>query len=188
MTIAVVVVEPLYVREVLHGSSTLFALLQTAFGIALLLAGVVVTRLGERAVRWSVVCAATMASGVCAAIYVGTAVEAVAFVGIICWGAVTACFLAPLRTLMQRAAPVDVHGRVFALDGSLHSLGDLIALPLVGLGAAAFGVRIAGASMAVVPLVGGGLIWWRSRRGTFGAPTAGARDTGAEAAIPGARA
>lgn len=184
---AFVVVEPLYVREVLHGTSTLFAVLQTAFGVALLAAGVVVTRLGDRMVRWSVVCAATMASGVCAAIYVGTKVEAIAFVGIVCWGMVTACFLAPLRTLMQRAAPVEVHGRVFALDGSLHSLGDLVALPLVGLAVAVVGVQIAGASIAVVPVVGGGLLWLRSRRAAVGTGIA-SRGAVAEAAMPGTRA
>lgn len=114
--------------------------------------------------RWSVVCASTMASGLCAAIYVGTSVEAVAFIGIVAWGVVTACFIAPLRTLMQRAAPVEVHGRVFALDGSLHSLGDLISLPLIGLAVAAVGVQVAGAAIAIVPVVGGGLIWMRVRR------------------------
>jgi predicted MFS family arabinose efflux permease len=161
---AFIVVEPLYVREVLHGTPTTFALLQTTFGVALLATGIVVTRLGDRAVRWSVVCASTMASGLCAAIYVGTSVEAVAFVGIVAWGVVTACFIAPLRTLMQRAAPVEVHGRVFALDGSLHSLGDLISLPLIGLAVAAVGVQVAGAAIAIVPVVGGGLIWMRVRR------------------------
>ena len=160
---AFIVVEPLYVREVLHGTPTTFALLQTTFGVALLAAGIVVTRLGDRAVRWSLVCAATMASGVGAAVYVGTRIEAVAFVGMVCWGAVTACFIAPLRTLMQRAAPVAVHGRVFAMDGSLHSLGDLVSLPLIGLAVAAVGVQVAGVSIAVVPVVGGGLIWLRSR-------------------------
>jgi len=161
---AFIVIEPLYVREVLHGTPTTFALLQTTFGVALVVSGIVVTRLGDRAVRWSVVCAATMASGVGAALYVGTQIEAVAFVGMVFWGAVTAWFIAPLRTLMQRAAPIAVHGRVFALDGSLHSLGDLVSLPLIGLAVGAVGVQLAGVAIAIVPVVGGGMIWLGARR------------------------
>ena len=163
---AFIVVEPIYVREVLHGTPSTFALLQTTFGVGLLGAGVVVTRLGERAVRWSVVCAAAVGSGIAALVYVGTANEVVAFCGIFGWGVVTAGFIAPFRTLMQRATPVEMHGRVFALDGTLHNLGDLVSLPLVGLIAAAAGVQVAGAGMAVAPVVGGLATWWWARHHT----------------------
>ena len=57
-----------------------------------------------------------------------------------------------MRTLMQRAAPVETHGRVFALDGMVHSTGDLVSLPLVGLAAGLVGVQAAGVAMAAVPL------------------------------------
>ena len=62
---AFVVVEPIYVREVLHGSPTLFAMLQSTFGVGLVVTGIVVARLGERLVRWSVVCAAAIGSAAC---------------------------------------------------------------------------------------------------------------------------
>lgn len=160
---AFIVVEPIYVREVLHGTPSTFALLQTTFGVGLLGMGLLVTRLGDRVVGWPVVCAAAVGSGLAAAVYVGTSNEVVAFCGIFGWGVVTAFFIAPFRTLMQRATPVEMHGRVFALDGTLHNLGDLVSLPLVGLTAAAAGVQVAGASMAVVPVVGG-LATWRWAR------------------------
>src|SRR4051812_42805970 len=161
---AFVVVEPIYVREVLHGSPTLFALLQSTFGIGLVLTGVVVARLGERLVRWSVVCVAAVGSGVGAVLYVGTSTVAVAFVGLFLWGVVTAVLIAPMRTLMQRAAPVETHGRVFALDGMVHSSGDLISLPLVGLAAGIVGVQVAGVAMAAVPIAGGVMTWRHVRR------------------------
>jgi MFS family permease len=161
---AFVVVEPIYVREVLHGSPTLFAMLQSTFGVGLVVTGIVVARLGDRLVRWSVVCAAAIGSAVGAVLYVGTATVAVAFVGLFLWGVVTALLIAPMRTLMQRASPVEAHGRVFALDGMVHSTGDLLSLPLVGLAAGLVGVQAAGVAMAAVPLTGGLLTWRNVRR------------------------
>ena len=161
---AFVVVEPIYVREVLHGSPTLFALLQTAFGVGLVATGVAVTRLGDRLVRWSVVCAAAVGSGVAAMLYVGTSTLVVAFVGLLVWGGVTGLLIAPMRTLMQRAAPVEAHGRVFAFDGMVHSLGDLVSLPLVGLAAGAVGVQFAGVVVGAIPIAGGLLMWRAIRR------------------------
>src|SRR4029079_12328308 len=70
---AFVVVEPIYVREVLHGTPTLLAILQSTFGVGLVATGIVVARLGDRLVRWSVVCAAAIGSAVGAALYGRTA-------------------------------------------------------------------------------------------------------------------
>jgi MFS family permease len=162
---AFIVVEPIYVREVLHGSPTLFAMLQSTFGVGLVVTGMVVARLGERLVRWPVVCAAAVGTAVGAALYVGTAVTVIAFAGLFVWGVVTALLISPMRTLMQRAAPVETHGRVFALDGMVHSTGDLVSLPLVGLAAGVIGVQAAGVAMAAVPLAGGLAVWRTVRRG-----------------------
>ena len=158
---AFIVVEPIYVREVLHGTPTTFALLQTTFGVGLVAAGLLVTRLGDRVVRVSVVCISAIGSGVGAMIYVGSGTAAVAFAGILLWGIVTGFLIAPLRTLVQRATPVAAHGRVFALDGTLHNTGDLFALTIVGVIAAGAGVQVAGVAMAAVPIVGGLVTLWR---------------------------
>ena len=107
---AFLVIEPIYVRDVLHGSPTMLALLQATFGVGLLVTTLVVTRLGERIARVRIAAIAAAASGVAAALYIGTAVPAVAFVGIGVWGCVTSFFIVPARTLMQRAAPVETHG------------------------------------------------------------------------------
>ena len=167
---AFVVVEPIYVREVLHGTPTLFAMLQSTFGIGLVVTGIVVARLGDRLVRWSVVCIAAIGSAAGAALYVGTATVAVAFVGLFLWGVVTALLISPMRTLMQRAAPVETHGRVFAFDGMVHSTADLVSLPVVGLAAGLVGVQVAGVGMAVLPLAGGLLTWRNVRRSRTAAP------------------
>jgi len=169
---AFVVVEPIYVREVLHGTPTLFAMLQSTFGIGLVATGIVVARLGDRLVRWSVVCIAAIGSAAGAALYVGTAIVAVAFVGLFLWGVVTALLISPMRTLMQRAAPVETHGRVFAFDGMVHSTADLVSLPVVGLAAGLVGVQVAGVGMAVLPLAGGLLTWRNVRRSRTATPVA----------------
>ncbi len=160
---AFLVIEPVYVRDVLHGSPTMLALLQATFGVGLLLTTLVVTRLGERVARVRIAAIAAAASGVAAAMYIGTSVPAVAFIGIGVWGCVTSLFVVPARTLMQRAAPVETHGRVMALDGTLNSGGSLVALPIVGLVAAAVGVQVAGVAFAIVPIAGGLVALWRVR-------------------------
>lgn len=161
---AFIVVEPIYVREILHGTPTTFALLQTTFGVGLVATGLVVTRLGNRVARTGVVCAGAIGSGLAAMVYVGSATTAIAFGGILLWGIVTGMFIAPLRTLVQRESPVEAHGRVFALDATLHNTADLFALTIVGALATTAGVQAAGVAMAAVPIVGGSVIAWRFRR------------------------
>ena len=175
---AFVVVEPIYVREVLHGSPALFAWLQSTFGVALFVTGLVVAHAGDRVVRWPIVCGAAVASGAMAMVYVGSAVLAVAFAGIFCWGIATAFFLAPLHTLLQRAAPLAAHGRVFALDGTVHSAGDLVGLPAIGVLAGVVGIQVAAMAFAVVPIAGGGLMWWHRRRSRADALVDGTADGG----------
>ncbi len=162
---AFIVIEPIYVRSVLNGTATTFAFLQAAFGVALLGSGLVVTRFGDRCARWWVVSAAAIGSGFGAAVYVGTDTLAVAYIGILFWGAATAFLIAPLRTLVQRASPVEAHGRVFAVDGMLHNSADLVALTVVALAAGAWGVQAAALGMALVPVTGGVLMLSAIRRG-----------------------
>ena len=171
---AFIVVEPIYVREILHKSPTTFALLQTTFGVGLFATGLVVTRLGDRVAPVGIVCAGAIGSGLAATVYVASASTAVAFGGILLWGVVTGMLVAPLRTLVQRESPVAAHGRVFAFDGTLHNTADLFALTIVGALATTAGVQAAGVAMAAVPIVGGSVIAWRFHRaGATARPDAG---------------
>ena len=74
--------------------------------------------------------------------------------------------------LLLTTLVVTRHGRVMALDGTLNSGGSLVALPIVGLVAAAVGVQIAGVAFAVVPIAGGLVALWRVRDDEPAAPTA----------------
>ncbi|MCU1484492.1 MAG: putative transporter [Actinomycetia bacterium] len=161
---AFAVVEPLYVRDVLHRSTTALALLQVAFGVGLVGAGIVVVRLGDRVATTRALACAVLLSGVAAATYIGTGSAAVAAVGVFLWGADVAFFAAPARTLLQRHAPANAHGRVLGLHGTLHSWGDLVALPVTGFLAELVGIQAAALAFAGVAVVAGTLGWFAARR------------------------
>ena len=152
---AFVVIEPLYARDVLHRPASQFALFQVAFGIGLVLTGVLIPRLGERVAGPRALAVSVLLSGIAAAIYVGTHSVAAAYLGVFLWGVDVAFFSAPSRTLLQRGAPVEAHGRVLALQRTLHSVGDLLAVPLTGLAIGAVGVQPAAFAVAGLVLVAG---------------------------------
>ncbi len=158
---AFVVIEPLYVRDVLHRPPATLGYLQTAFGIGLLGTTAVLPRLGDRVVSVRMLAASALASGVAAALYVGTSVLAVAAIGVFLWGVITAFFMPPMQTLLQRAAPLDSHGRLMAAAGTVNGLANLVSIPVGGLLVGAVGVGGTGMVVGVV-LVGAGIAGWRS--------------------------
>jgi MFS family permease len=150
-----VVVEPIYVRDVLERPASFFALLQTAFGIGLVSTGLLLPRLGDRVAGPRALSLSVLLSGLTAAIYVGTSIPAVAVAGVFLWGVDVAFFSAPSRTLLQRNSPPATHGRVLSLYQTVHSGADLFALPLAGLAAGAIGVQPAALTVAILPMVAG---------------------------------
>jgi len=102
-----------------------------------------VSRLGDRAATLPALAVTVLLSGVAAAVYVGTRSVTVAMVGVALWGVDVAFFGAPARTLLQRHAAVDAHGRVLALHTTLHSWAELVAIPTTGVLAGVVGVQLA---------------------------------------------
>lgn len=149
-----VTLEPLYVRDVLHRSPATFALLQTAFGVMMVVMGLFITRVGDRATKTWIVALAAGLSGVCAIGYLSTAYVGVAFACIALWGAVTPWFTTPMRTLLQRETPMEVHGRVFALDETLRSWSMAIATGTAGIAFSNIGYRWAGVLYGSMPIIG----------------------------------
>jgi predicted MFS family arabinose efflux permease len=97
---------------------------------------------------------AALGAAAAAPIYVGTHNVTVAFLGIVIWGAATAWLIAPRDTLLQRATPVDTHGRVLAMDSTLRSAAHVIALPLAALIVDSGGVRLTAFLFAAMPVLG----------------------------------
>ncbi|MDQ6927257.1 MAG: MFS transporter [Actinomycetota bacterium] len=149
------VLEPLYVRDVLGRSDTVFAVLQTVFGIGLVGAGLALARLGDRMAKPRYVAIATILSGATAALYLGTESLVVAFVGVFLWGVDVAFFYVPAKTLLQRYAPAAAHGRILSINQALEAVGALIATPVAALAAGALGVQLLGIVGGALAAVGG---------------------------------
>ncbi|HEV2810097.1 MAG TPA: MFS transporter [Acidimicrobiales bacterium] len=144
------VVEPLYVRDVLGEPDTAFALLQTAFGVGLVGAGIVLAIWGHGLARPGFVALTTIASGLAAMLYVGTTWLPFAFVGVFAWGACVAFFYAPAKTLLQRYAPIAAHGRILSINQSLEPVANLMFTPLAAVALVRGDVRLVGVAAGAV--------------------------------------
>ena len=151
---AYAVIEPIYVRDVLHRPASTFALLQAAFGSVLLVNALLLTKVGDRAAHMRVLRAAALASAIAAPLYIGTNFVVAAFTGVSIWGGATAWIVAPRDTLLQRATPTQAHGRILAIDSTLRSWAHVVALPVAALLVGWFGVRTAAFTFAAMPLLG----------------------------------
>jgi predicted MFS family arabinose efflux permease len=156
--------EPLYVRDVLGESDTVFALLQTAFGVGLVLAGLALARIGDRIARPRYVAFAVMLSGLTAALYLGTDSVVVAFVGVFLWGVDVAFFYVPAKTLLQRFAPAAFHGRILSLNQSLEPLAGIVMTPVGALALGLVGVQLLGVIGGALATIGGLVLLRVARR------------------------
>lgn len=168
------VLEPLYVRDVLGGSDAMFALLQTVFGVGLVLTGLLLAVVGDRVARPRYVALAMIVSGATAALYLGTESEIVAFVGVFLWGVDTAFFFVPARTLLQRYAPATFHGRVMSLNQSLEPTAGIVMTPLAAVALGVVSVQTLGIVAGAIATVGGVVLLVLARG--LAAPTASEYD------------
>ncbi len=146
---AALLAEPLYVRDVLERSESVFAALQTAFGICLVAGGLLAAKVGERFASFGWVALGVGGSGAAAVVYLGTPFVVVAFVGVGLWGVFTAMIAGPSRTLLQRATPQRAHGRVLSADFVAGSGAELLGLAVAGLLVSTFGVQWAIGSLGL---------------------------------------
>jgi predicted MFS family arabinose efflux permease len=149
------VLEPLYVRDVLGGSDATFALLQTVFGIGLVLTGLILAVVGDRVARPRYVALALIVSGGTAALYLGTESEVLAFLGVFLWGVDTAFFFVPARTLLQRYAPAEYHGRVLSLNQSIEPAAGIVMTPVAAVVLGVIGVQTLGITAGAIAALGG---------------------------------
>ncbi|MET0627086.1 MAG: MFS transporter [Acidimicrobiia bacterium] len=156
--------EPLYVRDVLGESDSVFAMLQTVFGVGLVLTSIALAKLGDRVARPRVVAYAVIVSGLTAALYLGTQSLAVAFVGVFLWGVDVAFFYVPAKTLLQRYTPVSFHGRILSLNQSIEPWAGIVMTPLGALALGVVGVQFLGVLGGALAVVGGVLVLAWARR------------------------
>lgn len=146
---AALIAEPLYVRDVLERSEEVFAALQTAFGICLVVGGLLAARLGDRLASFGWVAAGVGGSGLAAIVYLGTPLVGVAFLGVGLWGVATAVIAGPSRTLLQRSSPQRTHGRVLAADFVAGSGAELVGVAAGGVLIGSLGVPWAVTALGV---------------------------------------
>ena len=145
--------EPLYVRDVLERSTAVFAALQSVFGVALVIGGILVARAGERIAGFTWVAGGAIGSAITAVAYLATPWITVAFVGVAAWGLVTASISGPSRTVLQRATPEAMHGRVLSTDFVAGSTAELLGVATAGFVVSALDVPRAVVLFASVVLV-----------------------------------
>jgi MFS family permease len=153
------VMEPLYVRDVLHRSGATFGWLQTVFGVGLILSTISLPRLGDRVVNLRIQGLTLLVSAISVALYLASYNVVIAFVGVALWGAATGAFLPPFYTLLQRGSPAESHGRVMAVAGTVNGVSQLITTPLAGVLVGAIGIRTT-ALIEVAALLGVGALGW----------------------------
>ncbi|HZN14930.1 MAG TPA: MFS transporter [Acidimicrobiales bacterium] len=164
--------EPLYVRDVLERPTSVFAALQTVFGIFLVLGGLVAARVGDRMATFGWVAAGVIGSGATAIVYLSTRSVIIAFVGVSLWGVATAAIWGPSRTVLQRSTPVAAHGRVMSADTLAGNLAMFLGLGLAGVTIGAFGVRTTVLVVGFCVIVAGTALGLLDRVGTFSRVTA----------------
>ncbi|MCB1249587.1 MAG: MFS transporter [Acidimicrobiales bacterium] len=169
------VLEPLYVSEVLGADDTTFALLQTVFGVGLVLTGLALATFGDRIARPRYVALATIASGATAALYLGTESLVVAYVGVFLWGMDVAFFYVPAKTLLQRFTPARAHGRVLSLNQAIEPAAAIPITPLAALAVGLVGIQVVGVAAGVLAAVAG-LVALRLARRLGPPPPAGPVD------------
>ena len=120
-------------------------------------------RVGDRVVSIRAQALAVLASAATVPLYLASGNLTVAAIGIFFWGMVTALFLPPFYTLLQRATPTESHGRVMAVSGLANGLAGLAMTPLAGLAVGVFGVRACALVLATGLAVAGALGWWSAQ-------------------------
>lgn len=138
------VLEPIYVRDVLKRSPAVFAALQTTYAVAVVSASFLVARFNGPRPRLLVLSVAVALSGLACGMYVGTSLLPVAIGAIAFWGATNAFATITARTVIHRELTPAQQPRVLALNRALQAAPNVILVPVFGLLADDIGVQRVG--------------------------------------------
>ena len=161
---AALLAEPLYVRDVLHRPESVFAALQTVFGVCLVVGGLVAAKLADRIASFRWVAIGVGGSGVAAIVYLGTPSVLIAFLGVAVWGVFTALISGPSRTVLQRSSPEHTHGRILSADFMAGGTADLLGVALAGALVGAFGVPVAIVGLGTAVAIAAAVLGLADRR------------------------
>lgn len=136
------IIQPLYVRQVLHGSVGVYAWTLTAFALGGLTAGLTASVFPRKALasRLAVPIGA-LAVAASELAFTATASLSVALLGAALWGASAAAFTISSRSLMLSAAPPGSHGRAMTAWRSVQSMAYVAPATVIGSLVLALGLR-----------------------------------------------
>lgn len=151
------VLEPLYVAEVLGAGPSVLGLLQTAFGIGAIGGAALVSRIESRVgPRLLAVTLAVCGAG--AISYTASRTLVIAAAGVTVWGVGIGMWAPTSRTMIQRGVPMTHHGRVNGVMSTLQSALEVLPVLAAGQLAVLLGVQptliAAGGSTVVLALWG----------------------------------
>jgi len=127
---AYLVIEPVYVEEVLKESPFVFSLMQVAFGAGRCGGDLFLGRVQPSTFTGlRVVGGMAAISGGCAMLYTGTSITGIALAGSVLWGITTALHYTPKITALQQESPQPFHGRVFACNTALNACTQIATIP-----------------------------------------------------------
>jgi predicted MFS family arabinose efflux permease len=149
--------EPLFYRDVLHTGPQAIGLVNMVFGAGLGAGALFVHRFPRALASVRALTVLSVASGLGAVLYAGTADLRVVVVGAVLWGAILGALLPAVRTILQLHTPDELIGRAMGALNVHQGAGELLPLMAVPVMAAAWGVQPvlvgSGAGLALVAAV-----------------------------------
>jgi len=134
------VLEPVYVSQVLHAEAFVLGLLQTVFGIGAV-AGAVVAARAERRVGPRLLALSIGMCGTGMIWYTATGTLAVAAAGIAWWGLGIGLWAPIGRTMIHRGVPMARHGRVNGVMSTAQSMLEVLPVLAAGQLAGLIGIQ-----------------------------------------------
>ena len=147
-----IVLEPLYVDQVLDKGPAVLGLLQTAFGAGAIVGAALASR-AERRVTPLLVALTIVVCGTGMIIYTATTSVGVAAAGVAWWGVGLGLWAPFERTMIHRGVPVSHHGRVNGVMSSLQSGLEVLPVLAAGQLASLVGIQATLIGAGVVTLV-----------------------------------
>ncbi len=154
-----IVLEPLYVDQVLDKGPAVLGLLQTAFGVGAIVGAALAAR-AERRVTPLLVALTIVICGTGMIIYTATTSVVVAAAGVAWWGVGLGLWAPFERTMIHRGVPVSHHGRVNGVMSSLQSGLEVLPVLAAGQLAGLIGIQatLVGAGVGCLFLAGWGCL------------------------------
>ncbi len=156
--------EPLFFRDVLGTGPSALGWVNAVFGVGLLGGALVLRQLPGRLTSLAAVTWLTMAGGLGAVVYTGTADLRIVLIGAVLWGAVLGMLMPLLRTLAQLHTRPGFFGRVMGVFNVHHQVGEMLPLAIAPTLAVVVGVQPVLAGTGVVLLLAAPLALPAARR------------------------